>query len=92
MQPLILRYAESVAETVMLNSANEAIIKIMENENFKYDDIVKISRNEDVVTSLEIDVYYANLIKSKISNTISKIIANRERYTVSIPLGTFFAN
>lgn len=92
MQPLILRYAESVAETVMLNSANEAIIRIMENENFKYDDIVKISRNEDVVTSLEIDVYYANLIKSKISNTISKIIANRERYTVSIPLGTFFAN
>ena len=34
----------------------------------------------------------SSLIKSKISNTISKIIANRERYTVSIPLGTFFAN
>lgn len=91
-QPLILRYTESIAETLMLNTANQAIIEVLESENIEYNDIVKLTRNEDVVTSLEIDVYYANLIKSKISNKISSIIAEKEKYTVSIPVGTFFAN
>lgn len=92
MQPVILRYTESVAETLMLNTANEAIIEILENENIKYNDIAKITKNGDVVTSLEIDIYYANLLKSKISNKISSIIAKKERYTVAIPVGTFFSN
>ena len=93
MQPVIIRYAESVAETVMLNSANEAIVKILDNEDIDYNDIVILTTNSDgTVTSLETDVYKTNYLKSNISNEISKIIAERERYTVSIPLGTFLAN
>ena len=93
MQPVILRYAESVAETVMLNSANEAIVKILENENFSYDDIAVLSRDGNgLVQSLEIDTYKVNYLKSHISNEISTIIADKERYTVSIPIGTFLAN
>lgn len=93
MQPVILRYAESVAETVMLNSANEAIVKILENEKFSYDDIAVLSRDSNgLVQSLEIDTYKVNYLKSHISNEISSIIAEKERYTVSIPVGTFLAN
>lgn len=92
-QPVIIRYAESVAETVMLNSANEAIVNILENEKFSYDDIAVLSRDKDgLVQSLEIDTYKVNYLKSHISNEISKIIADKERYTVGIPIGTFFAN
>ena len=93
MQPLVIKYAESVAETVMLNSANEAIVNILDGGKIDYSDIVKLNRNaEGLVTSLETDVYKTNYLKSSISNEISKIIADRERYTVGIPLGTFFAN
>ncbi len=93
MQPVILRYAVSIAETVMLNSANEAIVNILENEEFSYNDIAVLSRdNNGLVQSLEIDTYKVNYLKSHISNEISKVIANKERYTVSIPFGTFLAN
>ena len=92
-QPLVIKYAQSVAETVMLNSANEAIVNILDGGKIDYSDIVKLNRNaEGLVTSLETDVYKTNYLKSSISNEISKIIANKERYTVGIPLGTFFAN
>ncbi len=93
MQPVIIRYAESVAETVMLNSANDAVINILNDENFSYDDIAVLSKNSaGEIISLEIDTYKVNYLKSRISNEISNIIADRERYTVSIPIGTFLGN
>lgn len=91
MLPVIKRYAESVAETVMLNSANEAVIRVLENENISYDEIAKLTRSEDgSVQSLEIDVNKINNFNSRISNEISNIIANREEFKVKIPLGSFF--
>lgn len=91
MLPVIKRYAESVAETVMLNSANEAVITVLKDEDITYDEIAKLSRAEDgTVQSLEIDVYKINNLKSRISNEISRIIGGREEYKVSIPAGSFF--
>lgn len=93
MQPVIMRYAVSTAETIMLNSANEAIVNILQKGNISYTDIVNLSNNSDgYVTSLEIDVLQINNLKSKISSEISNIIAKREKYDLSIPLGTFFGN
>lgn len=93
MQPVIMRFAVSTAETIMLNSANEAIINILEKGNITYKDIVNLSNNNDgYVTSLEIDVFQVNNLKSKISGEISRIIEERERYDISIPIGTFFGN
>ena len=91
MLPVIKRYAESVAETVMLNSANEAVIRVLENENISYDEIAKLTRSEDgTVQSLEIDVNKINNFKSRISNEISNIISSREEFKVKIPIGSFF--
>lgn len=93
MQPVILRYAESVAETVMLNSANEAVVNVLKEREFNYNEIALLSKNKDgTIESLQIDSYKINYFKSAISNEISKIIADRERYTVSIPIGTFLSN
>ncbi len=93
MQPVILKYAVSVAETTMLNSANEAIVKVLGQGKVCYKDIVNLSQNSDgYVTSLEIDVLQVNNFKSLISNEIAKIIAQRENYSVSIPLGSFLGN
>ncbi len=93
MQPVILRYATSVAETIMLNCANKAIVNVFEKGEISYKDIVKLSENsEGYVTSLEIDVLQINSLKSKISNEMARLIEGEERYVVAIPLGSFFGN
>ena len=93
MTPVILRYAVSAAETIMLNSANEAVIKILEENNIAYDDIVRLlTTKEGYVTSLEIDIFEINRLKSYISNKMSEIISKKENYDVSIPIGTFFGS
>ena len=93
MNPVIMRYAVSVAETIMLDSANEAVIKILNENEISYDDIVKLTTNDDgYVTSLEIDIYQINNLKSRISNKTSSIIEEKEYYDVGIPIGTFLGN
>ncbi len=93
MHPVIMRFAVSVAETIMLNSANQAILEILELNDVSYSDIVNLTSNsEGYVTSLEIDVYEVNRLKSQVSNQIAKIIEQHEFYTVSIPIGTFLGS
>ena len=93
MQPVILRYATSVAETIMLNCANKAIVNVFEKGEISYKDIVSLTENsEGYVTSLEIDVLQINSLKSKISNEMARLIEKEERYSVAIPLGSFFGN
>ena len=93
MQPIIFRNAVSVAENTMLNSANSAVVNILKNNNISYNDIVNLSCNDDgYVTSLEVDIYEINYLKSHISNEISKIIDSKEFYKVRIPVGTFLGS
>ena len=93
MQPIILKYAVGVAETIALNAANEAIVDVLNSNQVSYGDIVTLSQNDEgYVTSLEINVLQINNLKSKISSRMSKIIEDEERYEVSIPLGSFFGN
>lgn len=93
MQPVIFRYAVSKAETIMLNSANESIINILEKNDISYDDIVNLTTNsEGYVTSLEIDVYEVNYLKSRISNEVASIVDSKENYEVAIPAGTFLGS
>lgn len=93
MHPVIMKYAVSVAETIMLNSANEAVIHILDKNDVSYDDIVLLTTNDDgYVTSLEIDIYEINNLKSHISNEVSKIIEEKEHYNIGIPIGTFLGN
>lgn len=93
MYPVIMRYAVSVAETIMLNAANEAIVDILEENNVSYGDIVNLSNNNDgYVTSLEIDIYSVNNLKSKISSATARNVEAKEFYEVGIPIGTFLGN
>ena len=93
MHPVIMRYAVSLAETIMLNSANEAILKILDENNVTYNDIARLTTNDDgYVTSLEIDVYEINRLKSSISNKTADIIEAKEFYDLEIPIGTFLGN
>ena len=93
MHPVIMRYAVSVAETVMLKSANDAIVNILSKNNIEYDDVVRLSNNaEGYVTSLQIDINSVNYFKSLIANEVTRLVDSREYYDVKIPIGTFFGN
>lgn len=93
MRPVILRYAESAAETLLLDASNKAILDILNEQNVSYNDIVSLSREESGrVTSLETDIVKINSLKSLISNRLSEIIAGNEYYDLYIPLGTFFSS
>ncbi len=88
-RPLIVTYAKSQAETILLNAANEAIVNVIEKENITYDGISRISRNQEGrFTGVEIDTKQVNLFKSKISNEISNIMSDKTYFNISIPLGT----
>ena len=93
MRPVILRYAESAAETLLLDASNKAILDILSEQNVSYNDIVTLSREESGrVTSLETDFVKINSLKSIISNRLSGIISENEYYDLYIPLGTFFSS
>ena len=93
MQPIILKYAVSVAEMIALNAANEAIVDVLNSNQVSYGDIVTLSQNDEgYVTSLEINVLQINNLKSEISRRMAKIIEDEERYELRIPLGSFFGN
>ena len=93
MRPVILRYAESAAETLLLDASNKAILDILNEQGVSYTDIVTLSREESGrVTSLETDIVKINSLKSLISNQLSGIIAGKEYYDLNIPLGTFFSS
>ncbi len=90
---LVFVYARSQAETIMLSSANQAVVNVLNREKITYDGISKISRDENNnITGIEIDIKQLNLFKSEISNEIMRLIAEKSRYTISIPLGSFISS
>lgn len=93
MRPLILKYASSSAEVLMLNAANDAILDILNEEGVSYNDMINLSQNADgQIISLETDIVKFNTLKSLMANRLSENIAKKEYYDIHIPLGTFFSS
>ncbi len=92
-KPFVFTYAKSEAETIILNAANEAVLNVLSQNDITYSDISIVSRDENGnITGIEIDVEKVNLLKSSLSNEISRIVASRNKYDLHIPIGTLFGN
>lgn len=92
-KPFVFTYAKSEAETIILNSANQAVLNVLNKNKISYSDISKISRGDDnTVKGIEIDIENINRLKSEISNEISNIISKNNKYDLYIPVGTLFGN
>lgn len=92
-KPFVFTYAKSEAETIILNSANQAVLNIIEQNNISYSDISNVSRDADgIITGIEIDIEKVNRLKSEISNELSKIVSQNNKYELNIPIGTLFGN
>ena len=92
-KPFVFAYAKSEAETIILNSANEAVLNVLAQNNISYTDISNVSRDgEGNITGIEIDIEKVNLLKSQISNELARLVASRNKYDLHIPIGTLFGN
>ncbi len=92
-KPFVFTYAKSEAETIILNAANEAVLSVLSQNDITYSDISIVSRDENGnITGIEIDIEKVNLLKSSLSNEISRIVASRNKYDLHIPIGTLFGN
>ena len=90
-RPLILRCAVSEAESMFLAAADRAVVKVLTDENIQYEDMVLLSRNtQGTVTSVQTDIVKINMLKSRISDTLADLVAQKEFYEVAIPFGSFF--
>lgn len=93
MRPVILQYSQNVAEGILLNAADEAVVNVLRENKIDYDDIVRLSADRDNhITGLQIDALTINLLKSQISLEIARIAAQQESYNTYIPVGTFFGS
>ncbi len=92
-KPFVFTYAKSEAETIILNAANEAVLNVLSQNDITYSDISVISRDETgMITGIEINIEKVNLLKSSLSNEISRIVASRNKYELNIPIGSLFGN
>ncbi len=93
MRNVLCDYSASVGETVMIRTVDEIVSDIFYEDDIDYSDLVTLCRdNEGQVTSLEVSAAKMNYIKSQISVRVAEEIAKRERYTLSIPIGTIIGN
>ena len=92
-KPFVFTYAKSAAETIILNAVNDAVLTVLEQNNVTYTNISNISRDSSGnITGVEINIEQINILKSSISNEISKIVSNKNQYDLSIPIGTLFGS
>ena len=92
-KPFVFTYAKSEAETIILNAANEAVLNVLNKNDIKYSDIAVISRDESgAITGIEIAIEKVNLLKSSLSNEISRIVSANNKYDLNIPIGSLFGS
>jgi len=92
-KPFVFTYAKSEAETIILNATNEAVLNILDENDISYSDISNVSRDADgIITGIEIDIEKINRLKSQISNELSKIVSDNDKYDLYIPMGTLFGS
>lgn len=93
MRTVICDYSASVGETVMIRTVDNIISDIFSENDISYSELVNLSRDDSgQVTSLEVNAAKMNYIKSQISVRVADKIAQKERYTLAIPLGTIIGN
>lgn len=90
---LILLTAENEAETIMLRAVDSATVEVLNSEDFSYDKLAVVSRNQEgTILGIEINSPKADILKSKLAQKITEILNEKRRFTVSIPFGNFFNN
>ncbi len=87
-KPIIKQVALYQAEQLSTTAISEGIIKVIDSTKVSYEDIVDISRTPDgSLTTLSVNLYKINKLKSEVILLINDIINSRDKIRIFIPLG-----
>lgn len=88
LKPVIRQVAQYKAEQLSAEAVSDGVIKVLKGTEIKYEDIVDIARAPDGrLTSLSVNLYKVNELKSQIILCINEIINNENKVKIYIPLG-----
>lgn len=89
-QPQILMLVQNRARVLAETVINEAVQTVLSQHDYKYDDLVTISRSDDGrVQSVSTNSMVMNTIKTQIDLEAQRILAQTHIVQVEIPLGSF---
>lgn len=92
-KPFVFSYAKSEAETIIINAANDAVLNVLAKNDITYNNLSNVSRDaEGMITGIEIDIEKVNRLKSQISSEMSRIISQKNKYDLNIPVGTLIGS
>lgn len=90
---VIINAARNDASVLAFNIANRVITEQMDAGTVTYNEIVKLTKNEQQnITALEIDIVKINKLKSIMSSEISAAVSAAREHTVGIPVGSLLGN
>ncbi len=90
---IIINAAKNNAAVIAFNIANRVIGEQMDEGTVTYNEIVKLTKNEQQnITALEIDIVKINKLKSIISSEIAAAVQSNPEHTVGIPMGTLLGS
>lgn len=88
-KPVIQSIAKSQAVILSTKLIDEAVTKVLQEENIDYEYLVNIlSDDNKKVTSIQANSLHINSLKSKVSDSISKSISKIKDTKIEIPVGT----
>lgn len=88
-RPVIREVAASQAENVVTNTIEDAIVRVVEENNVTYSSLVDVEKDTlGRVSTVKADTIRMNVLKSKIGREVSKDILETDSKAISIPVGT----
>ncbi len=88
---MVAAYAVSDAKTILSDTANQAVYRILQEEGVSYEDLVQLRGGQDsTVSALEVNTVLVNRLKTRLSTEISALLRDRERMRLQVPLGSLF--
>ena len=89
--PLLLRMAESRAQSITLKIINDRVSEFMTEEDVAYENLVTIGYNDEgMITYVGADMVKFNTFKSHISSKIQESFDNHDFGSIALPVGTIF--
>lgn len=88
-EPSFLDLTRLKAEELSTTAINTAVLKILDENNYTYEDFVKVNANDSTVTNISTNTVTANRFKSMISLAAQEEIGNMSGMEVNYRLGDF---
>ncbi len=92
-RPVVSEVIEYQAKVFASRLINDAMMEELERAGLEYDNLVKISRDENgEVTSIEADMVQINRLKSRMGSSVVKKLEETDNREIFVPIGTILGN